>query len=209
MPGASSGGTKGRGFTALSEIKAEAPPPAATIEPTPQGEPEARPAAAAVEPPEHDQRNVLSKPSSPHAKGPVIAGAVVAGIILMALINFASQGTRAPTPASPPPASPQPVMNEPAPASFSESKPMPGTDLVLTPDEIRYCLAEGIRLDGSRESLDKSSSADVERFNDMIDDYNSRCSSFRYRTGTLQAIRAQVEQRRSSLEADGYARFSR
>jgi hypothetical protein len=43
-------------------------------------------------------------------------------------------------------------------------------------------LAEDIRMDGAKSALNNYIDADVDRFNAMVADYNSRCSSFKYQT---------------------------
>lgn len=75
---------------------------------------------------------------------------------------------------------------------FTEEVPPVGTKLVLGPAQIRYCLSEGIRIDAARGVLDRYSQWDVDRFNAMITDYNSRCSDFRYRSGSVESARAEV-----------------
>jgi hypothetical protein len=91
----------------------------------------------------------------------------------------------------------------------TEEVPPVGTKLVLGPAQIRYCLSEGIRLDAARTALNAYLELDVDRFNAMIANYNSRCSDFRYRSGSLESARAEVERNRLTLEAEGRARFSR
>ena len=41
----------------------------------------------------------------------------------------------------------------------------------------------------------------------MVTDYDIRCSEFRYREGTLQRARSDVERNRVTLEAEGRSRF--
>ena len=43
-------------------------------------------------------------------------------------------------------------------------------------------MAEDIRIDGAKSALNNYVDADVDRFNAMVGDYNSRCSSFKYQT---------------------------
>jgi hypothetical protein len=118
----------------------------------------------------------------------------------------------------PPPVSPQvkpaPVQ-APAPTPMVQSKPpepeevMPpvGEGNVLSASQLRYCVAQGIRIDGARSAVTDTSESDINRFNVMISDYNSRCSSYRYRKGVLESVRAEVEARRPMLEVEGIAAF--
>lgn len=91
---------------------------------------------------------------------------------------------------------------------FEELPPV-GTNHVFTTAQIRYCLAENIRL-GAAQSIihDTDDADDVLRFNDMIDDYNRRCGEYRYRRGALETAKGEVERNRSALELEGTSRFS-
>jgi peptidoglycan hydrolase-like protein with peptidoglycan-binding domain len=90
-----------------------------------------------------------------------------------------------------------------------ETKPPVGQDLVFSVAQIRYCLAEDIRMEGAKSALNNYSGPDVDRFNAMVSDYNSRCGSFRYRKGALEGARSDIEQYRSKLQAEGRNRFDR
>lgn len=91
----------------------------------------------------------------------------------------------------------------------TESKPPIGRNLVLSREQIRYCLAEDIRMDGAKSALNNYSDYDVNRFNAMVVDYNSRCGSFRYRSGALTSARRDIEPYRSQLQSEGRSRFAR
>jgi hypothetical protein len=71
--------------------------------------------------------------------------------------------------------------------------------------QIRYCLAEDVRLEAARDIV--NSDPDVDRFNAMINDYNSRCSNYRYRAGLLESLKRELQTRTSDLRAEGIARF--
>jgi hypothetical protein len=75
--------------------------------------------------------------------------------------------------------------------------------------QLRYCTAENIRLDAAKVVINSYSDTDIDRFNALVADYNSRCGQFKYRRGTLESARSEVEQHRSEVEAEGRARFSR
>ena len=97
-----------------------------------------------------------------------------------------------------------------APASRpTENKPLVGQNNVLSTAQIRYCLAEKIRLDAAETVLNNPSTSDVYLFNRYINDYNSRCSNFRYRPGALKSARRDVELYRGQLQAEGRSRFVR
>lgn len=90
-----------------------------------------------------------------------------------------------------------------------EDKPPVGSSLVLSNAQIRYCLAEDIRMDAAKAVADSYSADDVERFNRMVADYNSRCANFRYRRGALESARQDVTPYRSQLQSEGRGRFAR
>lgn len=94
-------------------------------------------------------------------------------------------------------------------AGNAEERPPTGTNNVLNDAQLRYCLAEDIRIGAARTVVNNYIESDVDRFNTMVVDYNSRCSQFRYRRGSLESVRSDVERFRSALEAEGRRRFSR
>jgi hypothetical protein len=93
-------------------------------------------------------------------------------------------------------------------AALTEEKPPVDTDRVLTAAQLRYCVSEKIRVEAANKALNVYVPPDVDRFNAMVDDYNSRCGSFRYRRGALESTQADVERSRFILEAEGRARLS-
>ena len=113
-----------------------------------------------------------------------------------------SRSAAAPSPTwQPPVASPQP------PSRPVEDRPPVGTGIALSNSQIRYCLAEDIRMTAAKSVISGYNEADVDRFNGMVADYNARCSSFKYRRGSLESLRAEVERTREELEAEGRSRF--
>jgi len=118
---------------------------------------------------------------------------------LSGLFNNQSQSTK-PT---------QATVNTAASTATTEQIPPIGTGRSLGPAEIRYCLSEDIRLEAARGVVNDYSDSQINRFNAMVDDYNSRCGRFRYNPGTLASVKADVERNRSALEAQGHRRFSR
>ena len=104
----------------------------------------------------------------------------------------------------------QPAIVQPqAPSRPSESKPSVGRNNVLSTAQIRYCLAEKIRLDAAETVLNNYSDSDVDRFNGYVNDYNSRCGEFRYRQGALESARRNIDAYRNQLQAEGRSRFVR
>jgi hypothetical protein len=107
-----------------------------------------------------------------------------------------------------PPVWQQPAAPAPAPSRPTEETPPVGSGSVLTAPQIRYCTAESIRLDAANEAINQYNDSDVDRFNTLVADYNSRCSNFRYREGALEIARSEVERFRSDYVAQGRQRFA-
>jgi hypothetical protein len=103
---------------------------------------------------------------------------------------------------SPPAATPA------APSRLSEELPPAGTNTVLSSAQLRYCLAEDIRLESAKAAVNYYIDSHVDRFNGMVSDYNNRCGQFRYRKGALESARSEVERYRADLQAEGRGRFS-
>ena len=115
---------------------------------------------------------------------------------------------------SAPQAYPSPSTSQQAPSRPTEAKPPVGQNLVLSREQIRYCLAEDIRMVGAKSAINNYIDADVARFNAMVADYNSRCSSFQYQTNNrgrndLNSAQRDIEPFRSQLQSEGRSRFDR
>ena len=123
-------------------------------------------------------------------KGKVILGA---GAVIAAIWLFSEWNSSTYTPAP----------------STVEVKPPVGSGQVLSADEIRYCLSENLRLDAAQGALNRDSQIDIDRFNAMVADYNSRCGNFRYDQDSLESVRAEVDGDKDRLNSEGAARFSK
>lgn len=119
-----------------------------------------------------------------------------------------SSATASTTTSSPSPNRPSYLSqpDEPRP-DRSEQMPPVGSGHVLNAAQIRYCLSEDIRLEAARDVI--SADTEVDRFNAMVEDFNSRCVNYRYRQRVFQSVQRQVEADRSLLELEGIARFGR
>jgi len=96
---------------------------------------------------------------------------------------------------------------EPAPTNTSndEEKPPVGNGLVFNSSQIRYCLSADIRVSAWKSQVNDYSETSVNAFNEAVNDYNMRCSHFRYRSGTIESIRSEVEANRYALIQQGMA----
>lgn len=90
-------------------------------------------------------------------------------------------------------------------STITESTPPVGVGHVLTTDQLRYCLAEDIRLEAGRPLT--LSESQVDRFNALVEDFNGRCSAAKYNTSIFESTKRSVEARRAALQAEGAARF--
>lgn len=97
-------------------------------------------------------------------------------------------------------------------ASESETSPVEqtppvGTNLILSRAQIHYCLAESIRLEAARGVLNPQNNSDTKLFNEYVDDYNRRCSSYRYHQSDYDNANRDVQQRQYEYQNEGRTRF--
>jgi hypothetical protein len=210
---------EGKGFAGLSSLVSDVdttPPPTAKKEPPTAAPSAGRPASQPAQPqPQPSQRQTYQEPAQPPSGSSggkwVLGIAAVIGVLW--LIGQSNKTTTSPAPAYSPPAqstapSYSPPVQPQAPSRPQESKPPVGQDLVFSTAQIRYCLAEDIRMESAKSALNNYIDSDVDRFNAMVADYNSRCGSFRYRSGVLESARRDVEPYRSQLQSEGRSRFA-
>jgi hypothetical protein len=81
-----------------------------------------------------------------------------------------------------------------------EKVPSPGSGRLLSSEEVRYCVFQGRRLGYLRSQV--TSNAWVQRFNELVTDFNSRCSHFRFENKALQAALELAAARQVQLKAD-------
>jgi hypothetical protein len=88
---------------------------------------------------------------------------------------------------------------------YTETKPPVGSGRSLSMSELRYCVFEDERIGYMKPLV--TDNGRVDTFNRYVQDYNSRCSSFHYRRGTLEAVRREASDRASSLQSEARLRF--
>lgn len=106
-------------------------------------------------------------------------------------------------PSAPRVATPTPTPTPtPAPATSAavEARPPVGQGLTLNRSQIRYCVFQGQRLETIRTLT--TTNYQIDRFNGLIDDFNSRCSNYRYRSGVLSSIQREARENAADLRAD-------
>jgi hypothetical protein len=134
-------------------------------------------------------------------------GAVIGTIWLLSTVDHQPSQRQIPTVAAPSPTRQNSIPGPNEQTYLTEERPPLGVDIVLGPAQLRYCLAEKIRIESARSVLNNYIARQVSKFNSMVNDYNDRCSRFRYRRGTLESARAEVERFRLKLEAEGRNRL--
>lgn len=142
--------------------------------------------------------------------GKWLAGiAVVVGLIWLVSLSDKKRSDSTPAFSSPPES--QSVTAPPAwqpPSRPTEDQPPVGRDRVLGVEQIRYCLAEDIRLKAAKGVVNGYLESEVDRYNAMVADYNSRCGEFKYRKGSLESAKSDISSFLSELQAEGASRFS-
>lgn len=151
-----------------------------------------------------------SQTEAPPWRGWVIGLGILGAIAL--LIVWAGNQSSSSAPYSPSSAAAySPTVPEPSPVEAPPgptiTMPPVGNGLVLTSDQIRYCVYEDRRVKGAERAVNNYDQASVNTFNDMVDDYNSRCSHFQYRQGALVPIQSEADLIQAQLEQEGRERM--
>ena len=87
-----------------------------------------------------------------------------------------------------------------APTVAMETRPPLGQGLTLDRSQIRYCVFQGQRLETIRTLT--STNYQIDRFNGLIDDFNARCSNYRYKSGDLSSVQREARDKAPDLRAD-------
>lgn len=202
--GEEQGKAQGKGFAGLSSLVSDVDTPLPVVKKEPAGDTGAStstgPWSSKAAQPQPSPRRTYQEPPQPSpgfSGGKWLLGiaVVIGGIWLVGEAN------KRPSSPAPTPQRPQ-VQSRP-----EEARPPVGQGLVLSISQIRYCLAEDIRIEGAKSVLNNYSNSEVDRFNAMVDDYNSRCANFRYRSGTLESARRDIQPYWSQLQAEGRSRL--
>jgi TonB family protein len=85
-------------------------------------------------------------------------------------------------------------------STADEDMPPVGRGEMFSEGQIRYCLAQRVRIDAIRPLLNRYDHDEIRRFNEQVADLNSRCSSYRYSGSALQDARAWLESTRPRIE---------
>ncbi|MCF1741469.1 hypothetical protein [Paradevosia shaoguanensis] len=91
-------------------------------------------------------------------------------------------------------------------ASTEETKPAVGAGKEFNRQNIRYCMYQNARLDAAKSMLvTERSDGVIAAFNQQVDDFNSRCGSYRYYDTDFSAVQSEVGAKRAVLTAEGQA----
>ena len=138
---------------------------------------------------------VSSENSSEGSAGKWILGIVVIICVIIwvgELVNNSGSSNTKPTYNSS-----SPYQNYDSEVVLQYSKPSIGTNNVLSVSQIRWCIRGSIRIEAMRDIIDTNEGIDA--FNQIINDYNSRCGSYQYSQGSRQHAERDIEAYRSQI----------
>lgn len=214
-----------KGFSGLSDLASEVSDINEPIKPEPKTE--AKPSTP-KQPPQPQRDTTTSEPeqkftSSPPPVETVNTGnneggsggkwilGIISVIFVIWLINNAEQSNKKPSYTQPsssqsyssPKSTPAPVTQTQSTtqsAGLQYTKPSVGSNNVLSVPEIRWCIREGIRIEAMRDIIDNNTG--IDEFNQIVNDYNSRCGSYRYREGSQSRAERDVEAYRTQIVSE-------
>jgi hypothetical protein len=85
----------------------------------------------------------------------------------------------------------------------AEEIPPVAQGALLQEPQVRYCLSQGIRIQGAAKAVNTASPLEASRFLALADHYNPRCGNYRFASGVTNAVKDEVEIRRATLEREG------
>lgn len=149
-----------------------------------------------------------SPESSNRPEGSIL-GWVIAAILFVVISVFVLElsSNRAPVRSVASSDRPTQTQTTPSTTKLTESKPPVGENHFHSHDQIRYCLAETIRLEAMKSSVDEFSAPETELFNSFVNDYNSRCGSYRYRDGSLNSVSRSIKGSEGQYQQEGISRL--
>lgn len=215
------------GFSSLSSLISKVEPQTATPgpkskerqEPDPltnkETSPKSQQPSQSQQPPQSQQpsQTPLSSGGAKSSGWLWLFGIVGAIVVFGAYNNHQNRKSEVPTstytPRTPAPSTSYPSSPTPSP-SFKPSSPKPtqtpsmkfakpsvGQNNVLSIAQLRWCSREKIRISTLRSLA--TVGAEVDQFNSTVSNYNSRCGKFRYRRGTLERARREVDKIRDQI----------
>ena len=125
------------------------------------------------------------------------------GIFLIIVAALTDDDKPQPSPYSSPSTGQYTYTPAPQVAAPTEELPPVGSGLVLSSNQVRYCLAQAIRLESWSANVNQYSDMSVDMFNLAVGEYNSRCANYRYKSSIMSGVRSEVESRRAQLAYEG------
>ena len=98
------------------------------------------------------------------------------------------------------PSTPQQSRSSPSANTSAEIRPPVGQGRTLSRSQVRYCVFQGKRLEAMRSMI--TTNYQISQFNALINDYNSRCSNYRYTSGVLSSVRREAQGKTAEFTAD-------
>lgn len=87
-------------------------------------------------------------------------------------------------------------------ATQEEVKPLPYGNAVFSQGNVRYCQFESARITAINTMMMNESDRVISLFNQVVDDYNSRCSNYRYYENDLTVVQRELTVGRTQISAD-------
>lgn len=84
---------------------------------------------------------------------------------------------------------------------LSSEKPPMTSGLLFNIYQIRFCLIEDVRISAIR-AIVRDYNVDIDRFNNLVADYNARCSNYRYHKRDFSSAQQEVSTRRQEIYRD-------
>lgn len=147
-----------------------------------------------------------------------VIGAAVVFMIVSSLMDQKSKSTYRPnstvSPTRPPsptgyPAPTRPTVPATSPDTGKEVKPPSGIDITLTIENVRYCVREAERLDAIKPRITHEGDQVIQLFNIDINDFNSRCSRYRYVRADMDKVTAELATRKTLTGHEADQRLER
>ncbi len=136
----------------------------------------------------------------PAPKTALIIGGVIVVIVLAVNSNDKQPSAGYSTP---PNAINTGVSSAPTPtahtASPVERVPTVGTNRTLTGSELTYCVAQDARIRAVQPQVNRRSDREIKGFNELIADFNGRCSNFQYYVNEMSEVRALIDARHEAI----------
>src|SRR3954452_20479640 len=131
----------------------------------------------------------------------------IAILCIAAALAGSAAGAQPRASAAPPGAASHPLDGAPMPLTADEALPPVGKGNLFSDGQVRYCLAQLLRVDAVRPLLNRYEREEVEQFNALVADFNARCGSYRYKDNALEESKAWLDDNRTLIERTARANY--